>query len=52
MNLSKHGIELTLDETTPVHCASYREGPMIRRLGSREINNMLKTGVFEPADTE
>lgn len=42
-------IEITLDKTWPVHCASYRAGPGVLALEKLEIDMMLSMGFIERA---
>ena len=48
---TEHRIEL-LQGSKPVHQPPYRAGPTQRKVEKKEIEDMLKKGVIEPANTD
>lgn len=52
VNIAKHCIELTLDNTQPICCAPYRARPNAREYENAEIEKMLTQNVIDPAQTK
>lgn len=48
----QHRIEISLEDTWPIHSALYQAGPKARKLKKDEIAEMLDLEVIEPAQNK